>query len=62
MRDERTDDQADPEQREQEAKHESPFFRVFRGHRNAPVAIHEGIGENSAQDELRSSEQTSEGG
>jgi hypothetical protein len=49
VRDERTDDQADPEQRDQKPKHGSPFVRVFRGNRNAPVKIHEGIGENRRQ-------------
>jgi hypothetical protein len=36
VRHERTDDQADPEQRDQKPKHGSPFVRVFRGHRKCP--------------------------
>jgi hypothetical protein len=46
VRGERADDQAHPEQGDQDAKHGDPFFRVFRGHRNAPVTIHEGKGGN----------------
>src|SRR5712691_1260048 len=44
MRRQRTDEQADPEEGDENAKHADPFFRVYRGHRNAPVGIHEGIG------------------
>ena len=56
MGDERANDQTHPEQGEEEdAKHGSPFFRFSADTENAPVDIHEGIGEERQERELKSS-------
>jgi hypothetical protein len=54
VRHQRTDEQAHPEHAMRTRNINEPFLRVCRGHRNAPVDIHEGRGGNGGLGELRS--------